>query len=98
MRPDFVEIDHQKLNKSGIAHLVFRWWPVGNQVLLSIELELVNKNPCQVTFLWFANSRIFANTIHLIFNGKSQRLVGLFDKQPERRFVVSIQGLILAHY
>ena len=73
------------------------WWQVSDEVLLAIEPELVNKEPSQVTFLWFTNCRILTNKIHLILDGKLQRSVSLFDELLERRFVVPAHALILAH-
>jgi len=70
MNAHLIEVDDQKLQRR-----VFLGCPVGKQILLTTESELMHSNSSQVPDLGLSDDRSLADDLHLIFNCQLQGAV-----------------------
>ena len=88
MNAHLVEINDQKLQRC-----VFLGRPVGKQIFLTTESELMDSNSSEVLDLGLSDVRRFSDDLHLIFNGQLQGLMRFFDVLRKRPFEVGLHDL-----
>ena len=95
MRPDLVEVDHQKLDIHALAALFNRRRAVRHQILLALKFELVDPNPGEIAHFRLADVGVRANGVHRVLDGQLQRLARFLDVDAERALEVGFHDLII---
>ena len=95
MRPDLVEVDHQKLDIRALAALFDRRRAVRHQILLALKFELVDPNPGEIAHFRLADVGVRANGVHRVLDGQLQRFPRFLDVDAERALEVGFHDLII---